>query len=226
MFVPIRDSTIRLSPPFVTVGLIVANVMVFLYQIALPEELLRDWFLSLGVVPANFIKGQGLYQLFTSLFVHANFLHLFGNMLYLWIFGDNIETTLGHFKFFLFYIVCGIIATLTQVVIQPFSPLPIIGASGAISGVLGAYLIRYPRARVKVLIWFFVFIRYIWVPARYLLLFWFFVQLTNGLGTLGSEQGGVAWFAHIGGFVGGIGVFRGMLKYERKRLWKKIEQDF
>jgi membrane associated rhomboid family serine protease len=224
MFIPTRDSTYRLTPPFITIGLITINVLIYLYQISIPEEQLYDWFRTFGVVPIRLINGEGFFTLISSLFIHGNLLHLLGNMLYLWIFGDNIETTLGHGKFLLFYILCGIMATLSQVIIEPGLDQPVIGASGAISGVLGAYLIRYPRARVEVLIWFFIFIRRLWIPARYLLLFWFFMQLTNGLGSLSLEQSrGVAWFAHIGGFLAGIVLLYLILSYERKRIWKKIK---
>ncbi len=229
MFIPTRDSTLRLTPPYITIGLIALNVVIYFYQLGIPEEELNDWFRTYGVVPAQLLSGTGLgvFSLLTSLFLHGGFLHLAGNMLYLWIFGDNIETTLGHGKYLLFYILSGIIATLTQVLFQPAANYPIIGASGAISGVLGAYLIRYPRARVKVFIWLFLIVRHVWIPAGYLLLFWFFMQLSSGLGALTyREQVGVAWFAHIGGFLAGIGLLYLMEPYERKRLWKKFKQQY
>lgn len=227
MFIPTRDSTLRLAPPYITIGIILCNSLVFFYQVGLPIDFLPTWFRQWGVVPQRLFEGDGWYALVTSLFIHSNLFHLGGNMLYLWIFGDNIENTLGHFKFLLFYVLCGVIATLTQMLIQPGGQQPIVGASGAISGVLGAYLIRYPRARVKVFIWFFIIIRSIWVPAGFLLSFWFLMQLTNGLGALSYEtQGGVAWFAHIGGFLAGIALLYLILPYERKRVWKKIKQSY
>ncbi len=164
---------------------------------------------------------------FSSLFIHGGFLHLAGNMLYLWIFGDNIESTLGHGKFILFYLCAGIIATLCQIIIRPQVNIPIIGASGAISGVLGAYLIRYPRARIQVFIWLILIIKRVWVPAAYVLGIWFILQISNGLGALTFQQpGGVAWFAHIGGFLAGIALLFTLEPYERKRVWKQLNRKY
>jgi len=230
MFIPTRDSTLRLTQPFITVGLIVVNCVVYAYQLTLPTAAIADWFKTYGLVPANLFKGGGpgsWLTFLTTIFLHGGFLHLAGNMLYLWIFGDNIESTLGHGKFLLFYLACGIIAGLTQVLIEPASTIPMVGASGAISGVLGAYLLRYPHARVKILFWFVVFIRQFWIPAGYLLGIWFLIQLGNGLGSLGfHSQGGVAWFAHVGGFVAGILILLLLEPYERKRIWKKLNRNY
>ncbi len=225
MFIPTRDSTLRLTAPFVTVTLIGINVLVFMYQIGLPLAAQRNWFFAYGVVPARIFSGEIFpwWTFITALFVHGGLAHLLGNLLYLWIFGDNIEATLGHFKFLVFYLLCGIVASLTQIVIDHTSSAPIVGASGAISGVLGAYLIRYPHAKVKVFFWFILIVRQFWVPAGYLLGFWFLIQLSNGLGALSFKQeGGVAWFAHIGGFLAGIVLLFIMESYERKRLWKNL----
>ncbi|MFH1213699.1 MAG: rhomboid family intramembrane serine protease [Candidatus Neomarinimicrobiota bacterium] len=230
MFIPTRDSTLRLTPPIITVALIIVNCIVYFYQLSLPPKALQVMFIKYGLVPANLFNGSGLRSFlafFTTLFLHGGFFHLAGNMLYLWIFGDNIESTLGHFKFFVFYIVCGVIAGLTQVIADPASQIPMIGASGAISGVLGAYLLRYPHARVKILFWFFIFIRQFWVPAGYLLGIWFLIQISNGLGSLGFQsQGGVAWFAHIGGFLAGFIILLILEPYERKRIWTKLNRNF
>lgn len=230
MFIPTRDSTLRLTSPFITVGLIIANCAVYAYQMTLPAGAIAAWFNTYGLVPANLFGGgaPGSWLTFiTTIFLHGGFLHLAGNMLYLWIFGDNIESTLGHGKFLLFYLACGIIAGLTQVFIEPASTIPMVGASGAISGILGAYLLRYPRARVKILFWFFVFIRQFWIPAGYLLGIWFLIQLGNGLGSLGfHSQGGVAWFAHVGGFVAGILLLLFLEPYERKRIWKNLNRNY
>jgi membrane associated rhomboid family serine protease len=230
MFIPTRDSTLRLAPPLITVGLIVVNCLVYIYQLTLPDEVLSDWFTTFGIVPANLLTGNGVTRwlaFFTTMFLHGGFLHLAGNMLYLWIFGDNIESTLGHGKFLLFYLACGIMAGLTQVFIEPSSTIPMVGASGAISGVLGAYLLRYPRARVKILFWFIVFVKRFWVPAGYLLGIWFLLQLGNGLGSLGLHSpGGVAWFAHVGGFVAGILLLLLLEPYERKRIWKNLNRSY
>lgn len=230
MFFPTRDSTLRLTPPFITVGLIVANCVVYAYQLTIPTEMLVKWYNTFGLIPANLFKGNGFgnwLTFFTTLFLHGGLLHLASNMLYLWIFGDNIESTLGHGKFLLFYVICGVVAGLTQVLINPASNIPMVGASGAISGVLGAYLLRYPHARIKIFFWFFIFIRQFWIPAGYLLGFWFFIQISNGLGSLGFQaEGGVAWFAHIGGFLAGFFMLLLLEPYERKRIWKKLNRNY
>ncbi len=229
MFIPLRDTTFRLRTPYVTIGIIVLNGLVYCYQLTIPRQLINEWFYSTGVV-ANVLFQRGITGLFvpffTALFVHVNFLHLAGNMLYLWIFGDNIEGILGHVKFLMFYLLCGILATLCQIVLNFQDNLPIIGASGAISGVLGAYLLRYPRAKIQVFLWFFFIIRRVWVPALYVLGMWFLIQLSNGLGALTiRQQGGVAWFAHIGGFLAGVVLLLALEPYERKRMWKQLNQN-
>lgn len=230
MFIPTRDSTLRLTRPYVVYTLLMMNIFVFIYQLSIPYEYYEEWYRRLGVVPANLFRESVMATIlpfFTSLFLHGGLAHIAGNMLYLWIFGDNIESLLGHFRFFIFYITCGIVASLTQILIDPTSNLPIIGASGAISGILGAYLIRYPRAKIQMLFWFFLFIHRIWVPAVYVLGFWFLMQISNGLGALTfKQQGGVAWFAHIGGFFTGIVLLLILEPYERKRLWKKLNREY
>lgn len=230
MFIPLRDSTFRLRRPYVIYLLLAVNVFVFLYQSFLPRSFHREWFYMAGVIPSHLFREgilSSIIPFFSSLFIHGGFFHLAGNMLYLWIFGDNIESTLGHGRFIFFYFSCGIIATLVQVITNPVSNLPIVGASGAISGILGAYLIRYPRARIEVLIWLFIFIKRVWIPAIYVLGFWFLIQVSNGLGALTfQQQGGVAWFAHIGGFLAGVLGLLLMDSYERKRLWKKLNREY
>lgn len=230
MLIPIRDSTIRLKFPFITITILAINILVFIYQSTLSPAALKAWIWQLGVLPANIPK-SGLLPVLpsfvTSLFIHGGFLHLAGNMLYLWIFGDNIEITLGHTKFILFYLLCGFMATLIQIIVHPTPDIPIIGASGAISGILGAYLIRYPRAKIQLLFWLIIIVERFWVPAVYVLGFWFLIQIINGLGALTlSQTGGVAWFAHIGGFLSGIGLLLLMEPYERKRLWKRLNQGY
>ncbi|MBU1635369.1 rhomboid family intramembrane serine protease [bacterium] len=230
MFIPLKDSSFRLSPPYITFAIILINVCVFIYQSTLSPEALKSWIYSGGVV-ANQLFNNGfpgfVKPFISSLFIHSGFLHLAGNMLYLWIFGDNIESTLGHGKFILFYICAGIIATLCQIIIQPQADTPIIGASGAISGILGAYLIRYPRARIQIFIWLILIIKRVWVPAAYVLGFWFLLQICNGLGALTFQQpGGVAWFAHIGGFLAGIALLFTLEPYERKRVWKQLNRKY
>lgn len=204
MFFPYRDDNPRILIPYVNYFLIALNVLVFLYQTGLgltDPRLPRQFIHAYGLIPADF----ALANIFTSMFIHGGLFHLIGNMWFLWIFGDNVESAFGHWKYLIFYLLCGIGAALTQVLVNASSPIPMVGASGAIAGVLGTYMVRYPHARVHVLIFIFIFITTIQVPAFYVLGFWFLVQLTNGLGTLGIDTtGGVAWFAHVGGFTMGV----------------------
>lgn len=216
--IPIRDDNPRRYFPFITLLIIIANIAVQIYQWKLGSEAARALIYRLGAIPWEIVHFQELpdlpiaYQsgfpnvvtLITSLFLHGGFFHLAGNMLYLWIFGDNVESIMGHFRFLVFYLCCGVIATMTHVFIDPSATIPMIGASGAISGVLAAYLVRFPHAKVHILIIFFFFIRVVKVSAVFVLGFWFLVQILNGLGTLGVRGGGVAWFAHIGGFAAGL----------------------
>lgn len=205
MFFPYKDDNPRILVPVVTYGIIALNVLVYLYQIILAKsggdtEVLFIY--MFGLIPAQF----HIITLFTSMFLHGGIAHILGNMWFLWIFGDNVESALGHFRYALFYILCGLAAGLAQVIINVDSLTPMVGASGAIAGVLGAYLIRYPRAQVHVFVFIFFFFTTIKVPAIIVLGIWFLTQLTNGLGTLGLDTtGGVAWFAHIGGFIAGVG---------------------
>jgi membrane associated rhomboid family serine protease len=212
---PLKDDQPRYITPVVNWLLIAINIVIFLFQSTLDRhdsELLARQF---GMVPqhlALFLSGSHRYQLsdviipfFTSMFLHASWEHVLGNMWFLYIFGDNVEDYLGHFAYLVFYILSGLFAMATQVIIYPHSTIPTVGASGAIAGVLGAYFILYPRARV--LTWFFVFVVYI--PAWFVLGEWFVVQFFSGTATLamaqsGREMGGVAFWAHIGGFLAGL----------------------
>ena len=201
--IPLRDDNPRQRIPYITVGIIIANVMVFIYQLTLPAEFDKAFVMQYGAIPVQISHGQNLYSIFSSMFLHGGLFHIAGNMLYLYIFGDNIESILGHFRFFIFYLVCGALAFLSHYIFMPFSPIPMIGASGAISGVLGAYARRFPRARVMVLVPLFIWIwRVFHIPAVLVLGFWFIMQLMSGF-TAGAGSG-VAWFAHIGGFIAGI----------------------
>ncbi len=214
--IPLRDDNPTERLPIVTVGLIILNTAIFFYQLSLGYDSTRFIF-NYGAIPYLITNPgatpEGIHfpselTVFTSMFLHGGWMHLIGNMLYLWIFGNNIEDQLGHFKFILFYIACGVLAGLSHIITDPASKIPTVGASGAIAGVLGAYLIRFPRARVLVLIWFGFFIRMVYIPAIIVLGFWFIIQLASGLPTLGMTQsGGIAYFAHIGGFVAGIVLF-------------------
>jgi membrane associated rhomboid family serine protease len=210
--IPIRDTIRSRTAPVMTVALIVVNVLVFLHEIALGPYLER-FVLAYGLIPRRFVYWQGnpldplrFLPLFTSMFWHGGWLHLIGNMLYLWIFGDNVEDRLGHLRFLVFYIVAGAAAGITHVVLSPTSNLPTVGASGAIAGVLGAYLVTFPRSRILTLIPIIIFPWFVEIPAVVYLAFWFLMQLLEGVGTLGLpvETGGVAVWAHVGGFVAGV----------------------
>jgi len=202
---PIRDHNPSERTPYVTYGLIAANVLVFLATLPLMQNeagLLRLWS-SYALVPAWVSEGHGLSGLFTSMFLHAGWLHLIGNMLFLWIFGDNMEDAFGHLGFLLFYLAAGLGAGLVHVAAAPGSMVPTVGASGAIAGVLGGYLLLYPRARVDILFFFVVIIRVFTVPAWAMLGVWFLLQLLNG-GAADPNAGGVAYWAHAGGFAIGF----------------------
>lgn len=206
--IPIKDENPVSTFPIVTILLILANIVVFIYGLTLGPGGRQYLILSLGAVPYELsrlvdIHPQALVPLpltlFTAMFVHAGFLHLGGNMLYLWIFGNNIEDYLGHAKFSIFYILTGLIASFAHILSDVGSRIPMVGASGAIAGVLGAYMVLYPRARIVTFVFFFIFIRLVELPAVFVLGWWFFLQLIGA-----SAGGGVAWFAHIGGFVSGL----------------------
>jgi membrane associated rhomboid family serine protease len=222
---PLRDDVPSRTVPLITVGLIGLNVAAFLYQVSLqlspdPEALraAHDFVFEFGVIPCRLTEACSspaaspppTLTVFTSMFLHGGLFHIGGNMLYLWIFGNNVEDTLGHGRFLVFYLASGVAAAITQTLVSPTSAVPMIGASGAVSGVLGAYLIVFPHSRVLTLIMFGFFIRFIYVPAVIVLGFWIVVQFLNGLITwsaavAGRDAGaGVAWFAHIGGFAAGL----------------------
>ena len=205
--IPFADDTPRNSFPFVTVGLIALNVLMFLYQLLLQSSgQLETFILQAALVPIEVTNGLDLessFDFFTSMFMHGDFLHLGGNMLYLWIFGDNVEDTLGHGLFLVFYLGCGIFADFAHILTNFNSTIPTLGASGAVAGVLGAYMVIHPQARVRTLIFMFRFARVVTLSALWLLGFWFVLQLIPGLLNLGSASVGIAYWAHIGGFLAG-----------------------
>ena len=210
--IPLKDNIPSSRTPLITIGLIVINVLVYLNQLALsPRAAVRFVYLY-GLIPVEISQGQLLVPhpvplygtILTSMFVHGGLFHLAGNMLYLWIFGDNVEDRLGRVRYLLFYLLSGVGAAAAQILSDPHSKIPMVGASGAISGVLGAYLLLYPHARVVTLVFFGWFVRVIEIRALFVLGFWILVQLASGLLTWGAQVGGVAWFAHIGGFVAGL----------------------
>ena len=200
---PIRDTQPSYSTPVVTVVLIVINILVFLFEFSLDPYSQNALIFTYGLVPDRF----HFTNVLTSMFLHGGWMHVLGNMWFLWIFGDNIEDILGHGKFLLFYLLCGIAAAMTQTYLSLDSRVPMVGASGAIAGVMGAYLVKFPRSRIYSLV-FYIFITTIEVPAWLMLIYWFFIQFISGLGSLAAPtaQGGTAFFAHVGGFVAGIGL--------------------
>ena len=206
--IPLRDDNPTRTFAFVTVALIALNALVFWHELNLPNTGQAEaFFANFSLTPASLTHAPSpatYATIFTSMFMHGGWLHLIGNMWFLWIFGNNIEDSVGHFKFLVFYLLCGIAAAAAQVAIAPDSTVPMIGASGAVSGVLGAYLLLFPRARVLVLFPIFIFWRVFQVPAVLMLIFWFGMQLLSGWATLGSKEGGVAFWAHVGGFVAGL----------------------
>lgn len=207
---PLSDHNPRRLTPVVNYLLVAANVWAFFWELSLGPSIQRDLTI-LAFVPARFwaapLDPPNIARIFISMFLHAGWLHIGGNMLYLWIFGDNIEDRLGHIKYAICYLLCGVIATMTHAVMLANSTLPSIGASGAIAGVLGAYIVLFPRARVTTLIPIFIFITIREIPAILVLGFWFVLQLFVGVASIGASSdvtGGVAVFAHIGGFIAGM----------------------
>ncbi len=206
--IPIADQSPKRFLPFVNYLLLALNIFAFFQQPA-ERAMLQSFFNTYGLVPSTLGEESrflmGYSALISSMFLHGDIWHLGGNMLYLWIFGDNIEYALGHVRYLLFYLAVGICAALIQVVAFPESTVPMVGASGAISGVLGGYLVKYPRNRVTLLFFFFIIIRIIRVPAMIALGLWFAYQLLNVFLEYGNAMtGGVAWYAHLGGFVAGL----------------------
>lgn len=207
MFLPYRDDNPRVLVPYVTYALVGLNAAMFLLQMAAPQGFTTVF----AIIPkmASLDFGHYSLTLLTSMFLHGGITHLGGNMLYLWIFADNVEGILGHVKFIIFYLAAGLAAGIVQTLVDPSSTIPIVGASGAIAGVLAAYMILFPHARVHTFLFLFFYFTTIRIPAVYVLGLWFLMQLTNGLSVLGVDTtGGVAWFAHIGGFVAGLGLIQ------------------
>lgn len=211
--IPLHDDNPTTITPVLTLGLIAICVLVFLWQLSLGPQQERVIY-ALGVIPAVLFGHLQLPEalvlvaptttVFTSMFLHGGWMHLIGNMLYLWIFGNNIEDAMGHVRFILFYLLCGVAAALAQALPDPQSQIPMIGASGAISGVLGAYLLLFPHARVLVAIPIGFYLHTMRIKAGWVLGFWFVLQLVNTAASAGQEGGGVAWGAHLGGFVAGM----------------------
>jgi membrane associated rhomboid family serine protease len=231
--IPLRDDNPTTIPPIVTVGFIGACVLAFFWQLSLGSAGFNQLVYSLGVIPAALLGDAELppelvlvpekMTVITSMFLHGGWMHLIGNMLYLWIFGNNVEDSMGHGRFVAFYLLCGTAAALGQAIINPSSEVPMIGASGAISGVLGAYLLLYPHARVQVLLPMGLFSQIVYLPALWVLGFWILFQILNSL-MAGGAQGGVAWFAHIGGFLAGMALIP-VFKYRNVPLFHPPHDD-
>ncbi|MGQ9618687.1 MAG: rhomboid family intramembrane serine protease [Candidatus Aminicenantia bacterium] len=216
MFIPFKDENPTRRFPFITVFLILTNILIFLYQHLSPEGIVY-YIKHMSLIPYEITHFVSFHfrvspplTFITSLFMHGDIFHITGNMLYLWIFGNNVEDFLGPIKFIIFYILSGIVASLTHIIFHPNSTVPLVGASGAISGILGAYLLLFPYARIHTFVFLFFIIKIIQVPAYFILIFWFLWQLIN----IGIS--GIAWFAHIGGFL--FGLFFISFFVKRKRI--------
>jgi membrane associated rhomboid family serine protease len=216
--IPLRDSQPSYSKPVVTVMLIAVNVLVFLLQLSLDDFTRNDFVNTFGAVPDRLWWPS----IFTSMFLHGGWMHLIGNMVVLWVLGDNIEDVLGHGKFLLFYLLCGVAAALLQVAVNPDSRVPMIGASGAIAGVMGAYLVKFPHSKIQTLVFLFVFVTVLEIPAGVMLVYWLVLQFFSGLGSvvdMHANKGGTAWFAHIGGFIAGVALIKLLPTRDRYR-WR------
>jgi membrane associated rhomboid family serine protease len=210
--IPIRDHTPSGRTPLVTFALIGANVLVFVYMLSLDAQGLDAFVREWAVTATDIVRGENLKTLISSMFLHGGFAHIIGNMLFLHIFGDNLEDKLGHVKYLGYYLAAGLAGSVLQIVADPSSTTPMLGASGAIAGVMGGYLVLFPHEKVDVLwSWGFMFERTT-VSAKMMLLYWIFFQFIAGMGSLGIEGGGVAYMAHIGGFAFGWGAVKLMRK--------------
>jgi len=227
---PLKTSIPTRRLPIVNILLILANCFIFAYQLQLGPQLGLRFIYQFGAVPFRFTHTEtaavtGLaappppITLITSMFLHGSLFHIGGNMLYLWIFGNNIEDYLGHIRYLLFYLTCGVLAAIVHILNHPYSTIPMVGASGAVSGVLGAYFLLYPQARILTAVFFGFFVRLVLLPAKLFLGLWILVQLLNSTQTLGVARGvsGVAWLAHVGGFLAGILLVRSFRGKRRRR---------
>ncbi len=221
--IPYKDDNPTKTFPFVTIAFIAVNIVVFFWQVVRPSGLKGAVF-SYGAIPFSIIHFQGdqpvhpFFTIFTAMFMHGSPLHLGGNMLYLWIFGNNIEDKLGHFKFILFYLAGGVVAAYAHALSAPSSKIPMIGASGAVAAVLGGYLLLFPRASVNTIIFLGFFVQIVKLPALIVIGFWAIIQLISGIVEKGAiAQGGVAWFAHVGGFIFGVAVIRLLMFWRQGR---------
>jgi membrane associated rhomboid family serine protease len=223
--IPLRSTERTYSKANVVVTLIVINLLIFLYQQTMDPYTQTAFVERWGIVPDTI--SQHLYTILTSMFLHGGWLHVLGNMLYLWVFGRAVEDLIGSGPFLTFYLLCGLGAGVVQIVTSPYSHLPTIGASGAIAGVMGAYMIKFSRSRIVTLVFIVVFITTVEIPAWIMLIWWFVIQLFNGVGSLASANsgmGGTAWFAHVGGFLAGMLLIRAFPPKQRRwRAWHEEE---
>jgi membrane associated rhomboid family serine protease len=219
--IPIRDVIPSRTTPFVTFSLIAANVLAFLYQVSLPGDELNELVRSAGIVPGE--TGWLTPTLLSSMFLHADAGHILGNMVFLWIFGDNVEDRFGHGRYLVFYLAAGMAAGAAQAIAAPGSHIPIIGASGAIAAVMGAYFVLFPKSRVVMLIWLLFYIDFVEIPAVLFLGFWFIYQFIGGL-SASAGAGGIAFVAHLGGFVLGAVLGRILARPERADVswWDRV----
>ncbi len=225
--IPLRSTERVNSTAIVTGSLIAINIIIFLYQASLPPQALDDMVHTWGIVPDQ--RPFNFASLFTSMFLHGGWLHVLGNMLYLWVFGRNVEDLIGGIKFLFFYLVCGVIAAIVHIIFNAYSHLPTIGASGAIAGVMGAYLVRFPRSRIISLVWLGIFLTSMELPSALVLLVWFGLQFLSGVGSLGETDyntGGTAYFAHIGGFLAGMLLIRFFPSRHRWRNWHEDSEPW
>jgi membrane associated rhomboid family serine protease len=202
--IPLRDTQPSYSTPFVTVAIIIVNVLAFLYQVSL-DPYSSNWFIAHYAIVPDRLQYRDMV---TAMFLHGGWMHLIGNMWFLWIYGDNVEDVLGHTKYLVFYLLCGVAAAILHVMLNPYSRVPTLGASGAIAGVMGAYMVKFPHSRIITLVPILIFFTTMEIPAIFMLAYWFLIQIFSGVGSIGysnvSSGGGVAWFAHIGGFIAGV----------------------
>ena len=223
--IPLRDVIPSRTTPYVTIALVAVNALVYLYEMTLGDSALEEFILYFGLVPAAF----SWVAVLTSMFLHGGLLHVGGNMLFLWIFGDNVEDRMGHGRFVVFYLLCGAAAALAQTAMSPDSVVPMVGASGAVAGVMGAYFVLYPHSRIVTLVPLFVFFHVMEVPALVFLGLWFVLQFVSGVGSIaaatgGEPAGGIAFWAHVAGFVAGVSGVLVFRRPERQRVewWNDV----
>ncbi|MBL4811141.1 MAG: rhomboid family intramembrane serine protease [Rhodobacteraceae bacterium] len=222
---PIRDHNPSERTPYVTYALIAINIVVYLGGLVViqNDRALAELYYAYAMIPARISEGENLISLVTSTFLHGGFMHLAGNMLFLWIFGDNLEEEMGHVGFLAFYLAAGIAAGLMQWIADPYSSVPMVGASGAIAGVMGGYLLLFPKAKVDVLIFLVIFVRIFPLPAWIVLGLWFGIQILSSFGA-DAAQGGVAYWAHIGGFIAGFVLTAPVwMRHGARGYWQKTD---